>query len=395
MSHPHHHKHHHHPHFHAGYLGAAGIGLMDRPAPVMPMPGAGKGAMAALVREGAAMQKNVGAQRPTLRPVDFDDQSGNELRPRRFAEMIGQAKLRPLLERLVESARATGRTLDHALLLGSAGTGKTTVSLILANELGRDIYALKAPVAQGTLEELAKVAKDGDVVFVDEIHMQMSGDRRGITQAADPENFYALLEDKRLSTTHGVVQFPDVTFIGATTDAGLLPEPFLARFPLQPRLDPYTVPEMAQLAEANAKALRLGITPEAALFFARASKRTPRIINRYLRNARSLGSDGIVIEKAFAVEIITELNSTSLDGLDRDQQNMLRFLLKSRREDRKGNVIYQASIGSIATACGKSRDQKTIALYTEPYLIERGLVGIAHGGRTLTDKGIERARRLQ
>ncbi len=352
--------------------------------------------MASLVAEAAAMPRSRDIeQAPTLRPVSFDDQSGNALRPRTFAGMVGQEKLKPLLEQLVRSAKAMGRPLDHCLLLGSAGTGKTTISMIIANELGRDIYVLKAPVAQDTLEEVAKVAKDGDVVFVDEIHMQMSGDRRGVTQSADPENFYALLEDKRLTTVHGVVQFPDVTFIGATTDAGLLPEPFLARFPLQPRLDPYTIPEMAMLASANAKALRLGVTPEAALLFARASKRTPRIINRYLRNARSLGCDGIVVERALATEIVCELNSTSLDGLDRDQQNMLRFLLKSKREDRKGNVAYQASIGSIATACGKSRDQKSIALYCEPYLIERGLVGVGHGGRHLTDKGIERARRLR
>jgi Holliday junction DNA helicase RuvB len=341
----------------------------------------------------ARMQPTERQDKPTIKPVDFSARSGNELRPSSFAEMVGQAKLKPLLERVVGAALESGRPLDHMLLLGSAGTGKTTTAMIIAHELGRDVFMLKAPVGQEVLEELAKVAKDRDVVVIDEIHQQMSGDRRGVTQAADPEQFYSLLEDKRLATRTGMIEFPDVTFIGCTTDAGLLPEPFLARFPLQPRLDPYTVQDMTTLAEANARSLDVPIQEAAAKVFAEAARGTPRILNRYIRNARSLSAN--YITRSLAVEIVTELNGVTLDGLDRDHQNMLRFLLKSPRTNKaEGTVVYQASIGTIATAIGKSRDQKAVALYVEPYLIERGLVAVTHGGRQLTEAGIERARQL-
>jgi Holliday junction DNA helicase RuvB len=328
----------------------------------------------------------------TLEPLDFNARSANKLRPARFDQMVGQERLKALFSKIVECARASGRTLDHILLVGSAGTGKTTLAQVIAHELDRDVYQLKAPVAQDVFEELARCAKNGDVILVDEVHMQVSGDRRGITQAADPETFFTVMEDKRLMSSHGMIEFPDVTFIGCTTDAGLLPEPFLERFPLAPQLDPYTDEDMWELAFANARSLRLEITEEAAIVFARACRDIPRQLNTYVRNAQSLAAHEI--DADLAREIVTELNSTTLDGLTRDMQNMMIFLLASKRTDKAGNVSYQAGLSSIATACGKSRDSKAIALYVEPYLIQRGYVGVSHGGRKLTDTGIERARKL-
>jgi holliday junction DNA helicase RuvB len=327
----------------------------------------------------------------TLKPLDWTV-SGNELRPAYLSEVVGQVKLKALLARLIENVRTTGRTLDHMLMLGPSGCGKTTVATVLAHELGRPCYVLKAPVSMETLEGLAKVAHEGDIIFVDELHQQMEPNRRGTSQSADPENFYACLEDNHLTTSHGVIPFPRVCWIGATTDAGQLLEPFLMRFPLQPHLAPYSTEEMATLATANAKSLNLTIDPEAAQMFARASRGVPRITNRYIRNSRSLAATHI--DPALAREVIVDLNATTLDALDSDMQNMLRFLLKSRREDKAGNVAYQASVGSIATALGKSRDVKSIYLYTEPYLIRRGFVAIGHGGRYLSAAGIARARAL-
>lgn len=326
---------------------------------------------------------------PRLKPLDFNGRSGNDLRPATFAGMVGQERLKVLLSRIVGIARTSGRTLDHMLLVGSAGTGKTTFAQVVAHELGRDVFMLKAPVAYDVFLELMEVAKPGDVVVIDEIHMQVSGDRRGITQAADPEIFYHVLEDRRLMTDTGMLEFPDVTFIGCTTDAGLLPQPFLDRFPIQPQLDPYTADEMCVLATRNAQALGLAIEQAGAVVFAHACRNVPRQINAYVKNARSLAAT--TIDHALAVEIVVELNSTTLDGLTRDMQNMLKFLLRSKRRDAKGNETYKAGLNSIATACGKSRDSKAIALYVEPYLIERGFITITHGGRELTDKGIQRA----
>lgn len=338
-------------------------------------------------------QSQNGGPRPVLHPLDFAARSANELRPETFEAMVGQERLKVLLARIVANTLASGAPLDHMLLVGSAGTGKTTFAQVIAHELGRDVYQLKAPVAQDVFEELARVCSDGDVVIVDEIHMQVSGDRRGVTQAADPETFFTVMEDQRLMSPSGMIEFPQVTFIGCTTDAGLLPEPFLARFPLAPQLDPYTDSDMLKLAVANALSLELRVTVEACAIFAKASRDIPRQVNTYVRNARALAA-GAQTNEALAIEIVEELNSTTLDGLTRDMQNMLKFLLRSRRESKDGTVSYQAGLNSIATACGKSRDSKAIALYVEPYLIERGYVGVTHGGRQLTDAGIERAREL-
>lgn len=385
---------HHHHHIGSSHLlaGAAATQFVRSPPPLPPM--SRSGSLSAELREVAKMKRDTGmAAQPTLQPLSFDERSGNVLRPRFFDQLVGQKQLKPLLERLVNSARSTGRALDHMLLTGSAGQGKTTVAMLLANELHRDCYLLQAPVSEATLLEVAKVCSDGDIVIIDECHLLVASDRRGITQAAPPESIYSLLEDRRLMTPTGVVEVPDITIVGCSTDIGLLPDPLLMRFSLQPVLDPYTVEDMAILAKANAESLKLDIEPEAALVFANASRGTPRIINRYCKNAQSLGCEGGVIDKAFATEIVTELNSTTLDGLDASMSGMLKFLLRSPRTVR-GETVYQASVGSISTALGFSRDQKRTAIMVEPILIERGLVGVGHGGRHLTDAGIARARAL-
>jgi Holliday junction DNA helicase RuvB len=332
------------------------------------------------------------AKTPPPRALSFDERSGNELRPATFDQMVGQERLRALLRRIVDTARATGRPLDHVLLTGQAGTGKTTLGQVIAQESGRRCFQLKAPVTHAMLEQLRLTCIDGDVVVVDEIHQQVSGDRRGVTQAADPEDFYHLMEDRRLPVGATMLPFPVITLIGCTTDAGLLPEAFISRFPLSLTLDPYTFEDMHRLALANARALGCRISREAAAIFARASRRHPRTLNTYVKNAKSLGAT--VIGVGDALEVVRELNATTLDGLTLEMVRMLRFLLQSRRENARGEIVYQASVGSIATALGHSRDTKAVALYVEPYLIEQGLVQVTHGGRTLTPAGITRALEL-
>ncbi len=190
-----------------------------------------------------------------------------------------------------------------------------------------------------------------------------------------------------------MVAFPAMTWIGCTTTTGGLPDPFLARFPLQPHLDPYSETDMADLAWANADSLSMRIEPEASWVFARACKGIPRIVNRYIRNSRSLGAT--LIDTEVAVEVVTVLNSTTLDGLDADQAAMLRFLLRHcRREDSRGNIVYQSGVGGIATAIGKSRDSQAVALQVEPHLIECGFLTVTHGGRALTAAGVQRAEQL-
>jgi Holliday junction DNA helicase RuvB len=327
-----------------------------------------------------------------LKPLSFDARSANELRPATFDQMVGQDRLKRLLRRIVTQSQTSGRPLDHLLLVGQSGTGKTTLAQVTAHELGATVYQTKAPVTHAVLDAARVTLHDGDVLIVDEIHQQVVGDRRGISQAADPEDFYHVMEDRRLPTEGGMVEFPAITLIGCTTDSGLLPEAFLNRFPLSLTLDPYNWGDMATLAVANARQLGLFPYPDGAVVLALASRRNPRQLNTYVRNVTALGYDDLT--DVAAREVVIELNGNTPDGLTPDMQRMLKCLLKSRRENQKGNVVYQASVNTIATATGHGRDTKAIALFVEPYLIAEGLVTVTHGGRQLTDAGIKRAQEL-
>jgi Holliday junction DNA helicase RuvB len=330
---------------------------------------------------------------PTIEPIDVGA-GGNILRPATLAEMVGQDKLKPLLRRIIDVARESGAPMDHMLMVGASGTGKTTTAQIVAHELGRRVFQLSAPVSLDTFEQLREIMHDGEVLIVDEIHQQMSGDRRGATQSCDPETYFAIMEDRQLHTSTGVLPFPAITIIGCTTDSGLLPEPFLNRFPLQPRLERYSDQDMARIVEANASALELSLDDGLPEILGAASRGIPRIANNYVRNVKVL-TPGKSVSAEIAAEVIEVLNSTTLDGLTLDMQRMLVFLLTSRRENKQGDVVYQASVNTIATALGKSRDTKVVALYVEPYLIEKGYVQVTHGGRQLTDAGIQRAEELK
>lgn len=328
-----------------------------------------------------------------LKPINGDE-SSNELRPRLLDDMVGQAQLKPLLRRLLDTARETGRGMGHMLFVGASGTGKTTIATVMGNEIGTNVYSLKPPVDTATLMALADVAQDGDVVFIDEIHMQVSGDRRGLTQACDPEAFYLLLEDGILATPTGPRTFPAVTWIGSTTDVGLLPEPLSNRFPLQPRLADYTAEDLTEIAQRSADHLGVVLAPGAARLLAGASRGVPRQINNYLRAAVGLLGHDRAVSVELAREVVEDLSSTTLDGLTSSMQTVLRFLVTNCRRESKGEITYSASVNTLATAAGHGRDTKAISLLVEPYLLQRGLLEVRPSGRTLTTAGVERARRL-
>ena len=327
----------------------------------------------------------------TLKPANLD--TGNELRPGTLADLVGQDELKPLLARLIDNARRLNRPLGHVLLIGGPGTGKTTLAMVIARELGRNCFVLKPPIDMGTLEALRETAKDGDIVFCDEIHQQVHGDRRGITQACDPENLYQVLEDCLLMSPTGPLIFPRLCWVGGTTDAGLLPQALIDRFPIQPHLAPYTEAQMVTIATRNLDALGLDYSTPVPAIFAKASRLTPRQLNSYVKTARDLVGQYVRVEDAH--DVIVNLGGTTLDGLTSDMQRMLTFLWSScRKESANGRVTYSASVNTIATATGHGRDTKFIALMVENYLIQRGFVSVQHGGRTLTESGICRAKEL-
>lgn len=329
----------------------------------------------------------------TIEPID-PTAGGNALRPTTLDQMVGQDALKPLLRRIIDVARVNDAPMDHMLMIGASGTGKTTTAQVVAHELHRRVFQIKAPVSLDVFMQLRELMHHAEVLIVDEIHQQVSGDRRGTSQACDPETFFHIMEDRQIATATGILDFPEITIIGATTDAGLLPEPFLNRFPLQPRLAPYTTKDMAQIVRVNAEALGLTLDDGVAPMLGGAARGTPRVANNYVRNVKVL-TPGTFVRVDVAEEVVTVLNSTTLDGLTLDMQRMLTFLLSSARENKAtGDITHQASVNTIATALGKSRDTKAIALYVEPYLIERGYVQVTHGGRQLTPAGIQRAKEL-
>lgn len=326
-------------------------------------------------------------------PANHLQRSRNELRPATLADMIGQTKMRILLHRLIELSSRTGRVLDHVLLVGPAGTGKSTIANCIANELGTDCYQLEAPVGHDTLLDLRKVCQQGDVVFIDEIDQQSWGDRCGRTNNTTPEVLYGVLEDRTLVSGAGVLDFPLVTFIGATADEGQLPDAFVMRFPIRPAFEPYTEDELRQIAEGSATRLGKAFDGDGAQRFARAARLTPRVVNGYVRNASDL-SVANTIDREIVDTVLYELSGVTDDGLTQDQQRLLKFLLLNGKRVTKNGTTYQASVSTLATAIGKSRDTKALQLRVEPWLLASGLLQITSGGRALTPKGIARATSL-
>lgn len=329
--------------------------------------------------------------RPTITPASASERTRNIMRPQSLAGVIGQDRAKKLVGAAIRHAQSSGEPLDHVLLAGQSGTGKSTFAHVIANELGVECYQFEAPLSHETLLELRDVMNDGDVLFLDEIHQQALGDRRGRQATLQPETFYAVLEDRVLPTATGVLSFPKFTMIGATTDPGRLPEAFLNRFPLRPRLERYSEAELILMAARNAHVLHRTVRRDAARLIARASRGVPREVNNLVRNACMFEGDPLTID---AVREVLALNQVTEDGLNYDMQRMLVFLATKACRMIGGEARYQASVNTIATALGYSRDTRAISLYVEPWLIEQGLVQVGHGGRLLTDAGVNRGLEL-
>ncbi len=351
--------------------------------------------VAEMQRDLVTMRPTTGVEAPPVeppQPVSTDDRSKNELRPNTLDEVVGQDAAVSLVRRFVESAKKRGKALDNVLLVGAGGTGKSTFSHVIGQEMGVNVYEAQAPVDQETLHQLRDVMRDGDILRVEEIHLQALSERRGKTAGNQPEGLYALMEDGVLPTTAGLLDFPDITIIGTTTDEGLLPDSFIDRFPISPHLVPYDLDALATMARWNGDKLGIVVTPTAAAMFAAASRGVPRQINNFVKNAAALNEGAVGGDEAR--EVIVTLNHCTLDGLSLDMQRMLIFLYtKGKHTNSRGDTTYRASVNTIATAIGKSRDSKAIALRVEPFLIEQGYIQIGQG-RVLTDAGIERAKEL-
>jgi Holliday junction DNA helicase RuvB len=309
---------------------------------------------------------------------DFD----RALRPERFGEFVGQRKMMDNLRVYVEAAKQRKEPLDHVLLCGPPGLGKTTVAHILGNELGTHVATAHGPAIEhkGQLAALLTRMEHGDVLFIDEIHR---------LSPVVEENLYTAVEDFRIDIVQGdgpyaaTIQLPltPFTLIGATTRTGLLTNPMLSRFGIVERLDYYPAEDLAEVVKRSARLLQIALDEDAALELARRARGTPRIANRLLRRARDFATvlgDG-AIDCRVADEALTRLDVDSA-GLDAMDRRLLRTII----EHYKGGPV---GIDTLAAALSEPRD--TLEDVYEPYLLQQGLLARTARGRVVTDRAYE------
>lgn len=317
---------------------------------------------------------------PILSATQQPEEQGvdNALRPQSLAEFVGQPELRDNLTVFIQSAKARGGALDHVLLAGPPGLGKTSLAHILARELGVGFRATSGPVIAkgGDLAAILTTLQPHDVLFIDEIHRLPS---------TVEEVLYPAMEDFKLDLIIGEgpaartvrVDVPPFTLVGATTRAGMLSNPLRDRFGVHGRLEFYGEEDLERIVTRAAALMESPIAPEAASEVARRSRGTPRIANRLLRRVR----DFAVVEGAGTITLATTqhaLQRLGVDGLglDRNDHRYLEALVKKF----SGGPV---GLSTLAASTGESED--TLEDTVEPYLLQLGFIQRTPRGRTATE----------
>lgn len=301
------------------------------------------------------------------------------LRPQSFDEYVGQERLKKNLKLAIDAAKKRGEPVDHVLLYGPPGIGKTTMATVIANEMGKSIRITSGPAIEraGDLASILTNLQDGDILFIDEIHR--------LNRAVE-EVLYSAMEDFKLDIVIGKgpaarsvrLDLPKFTLIGATTRTGRLAAPLRDRFGHIFRLEFYTTDEIAKIITRSANILKAAIDQPSALALSTRARLTPRIANRLLKRVRDysdVNGDGIIDSATTrsALELL-EIDELGLDPADR---NLLRLVVENYGDNPVGLTTIAALTGDEAT---------TIEDFYEPYLLQIGFIERTPRGRRVTPK---------